>query len=271
MQYIYSLKDPMTGTPFYVGYTNGLERRFKEHVATSIKNIGPNFRRNAKLKTLVEAGYGYGDIMVVEHQVDTVEEAKTAEISTIKYFGRVDLKEGPLLNMTDGGDGNALPGVMNPMFGKDSPFKGKRHSAEVREKLSESAKRNWVGRTHAEYFGVEKSKAIIDNLKSTRIGTHHSESTKEKIGRANSKKVFTEDEKKRLSVRLYESPPNAKSYKLVSPDGTEYFTVKGLIALCRDLGLEKKHGKALQELIRRGVHTPSKKNSIVYGWSIFYI
>lgn len=74
------------------------------------------------------------------------EDAVNLEIELIKKYGRSDLNEGTLVNMTDGGDGgdtlsnhinrnSILEKFKNRYTGSLNPMYGKRHSKEVIDKL----------------------------------------------------------------------------------------------------------------------------------------
>jgi len=96
------------------------------------------------------------------------------EMDLIEVIGRRDLGTGPLLNMTDGGEGSC--GVV-----------GKKMSEEGKRKLSLINK------------GKKLSQETICKMVEGRKGYNHSEETKKKIGLANSKKRRSEEQKIALS------------------------------------------------------------------------
>lgn len=93
-----------------------------------------------------------------EYKVDilfeglTWEQAVEKEVELIKFYGRKNKGEGPLVNLTDGGEGNhgyvwkeeskkQISDSLKEYFKEnENPFKGKTHSEETRVKLSEHAK-----------------------------------------------------------------------------------------------------------------------------------
>jgi predicted XRE-type DNA-binding protein len=116
------------------------------------------------------------------------------EIQLINEIGRIDLKTGTLVNMTDGGDGlkgylfssesknkmsKRVQGKYNPMFdihrfGKDAPNFGKNHSKETKKKLSIKLKNRIIS---------EETKNKMSKSHIGMIGKNHSEETKSKISK----------------------------------------------------------------------------------------
>jgi hypothetical protein len=102
-EFVYIFKDPRNHIPFYVGKgskcDNGYER-CQNHIATAKR--GSTLPVHNKIRKLLELG------MLPEIEkiaVENNEQGLLLEIKLIKKLGRRDLKEGPLLNLTDGGDG----------------------------------------------------------------------------------------------------------------------------------------------------------------------
>jgi len=90
-----------------------------------------NNRRSEWWKSTVNK-YGY-EIIVLKEGISWSDACKI-EIDLIKYFGRRDLGEGPLVNMTNGGDGT-----------KGTTFnKGKKRSEEQKEYMSKLMKGRYV-------------------------------------------------------------------------------------------------------------------------------
>jgi hypothetical protein len=154
------------------------------------------------------------------HSGLTWEECIEKEIVLIKFYGRKDKGEGPLVNLTDGGEGNV--GFIYPEESKakisqtlkeyfkenENPFKGKSHSPETKERLSQLASERPVnydaiqamaehnrGRTYDEEHRKKLSEAaknrppmpqeVRDKISKTvsivQTGRQHSEETKQKI------------------------------------------------------------------------------------------
>ena len=263
---IYTLIDPRNNTPFYVGYSKNRETRFKQHLRE--KNTR-NFRKVKLLNDLVSLGFDFSDICLLEQKVDTIDEARELEILTISKYGRLDKNEGTLVNHTDGGDGTALPGKLNPMFGKDSPFKGRHHNNESKKMISEAQKNYWKAKSEDEK--IELLQPLWDKAVEARLGSTHSDETKEKIRQKALGRKATENEKQVRKERMLANPSNVKQYKIVSPEGNEYLATNGLRKVCDSLDLDPAAAKSFQRLIRKGLHTAKMKSSCVYGWEVFLI
>lgn len=113
--YVYVYRDPSHGNePIYVG--KGLESRPYDHLTR--EDIHPFVQRLQLMKR--------GGIEPIINVVDMPSEemAFQCEIDTIARFGRKNLGLGPLLNLTDGGEG----------------FSGYIPSAETRKKQSDAKK-----------------------------------------------------------------------------------------------------------------------------------
>lgn len=98
------------------------------------------------------------------------------EINLIAYHGRRDLKLGPLVNMTDGGEG--MSGFKFNQESKDkmgAANRGRIRSEETKSKLSKlsTGNKNSLGHKHS-----EETKTVLSKIN---IGKTHSEETKQKI------------------------------------------------------------------------------------------
>jgi len=143
--YIHRRKD--TGDIFYVGIGNNVKRAYE------IKN-----RSNKYWKHVVKK-YGH-DVEILEEGL-TWEEACLKEKELIKKYGRKDLGEGILVNMTDGGDGQSNP------------------SEETREKLKYRRTEEQKEKLRILQLGVKQSDATIQKRIDT--GFHKTESYRKKM------------------------------------------------------------------------------------------
>ena len=102
--YVYMYIDPETNIPFYVGkgcnrrYSDIHGHRYNTHLYNKIQKI----RRDKQCHVKYFTKFVYTNI--------TSEEALSHEIRLIKELGRKHIHTGPLLNLTEGGDG-----VRNPI------------------------------------------------------------------------------------------------------------------------------------------------------------
>jgi hypothetical protein len=145
-----------TGEVFYIGIGKDASRAYSKK------------KRNKHWKYIVDK-VGYAVDILIEGC--SIEDAKAVEIGMISDYGRKDLKLGPLVNMTDGGDGTI------------------NHSPEVIKSISQKL----VGR--------KRSVQSIESQRLTRIGTHLSEETKLKISERHKGRTFTENHKRKLSEK----------------------------------------------------------------------
>jgi hypothetical protein len=115
------------GKPFYIGKGKN-NRHLSKH------------GRNKYWHNIVSK-HDY-DIIVLEDNLSSCDSCNR-EIYWIDRIGRKDLNKGPLVNMTDGGDGlsGSIRSENSKLYGKLNPFYGKTHSEETRKKISESNKR----------------------------------------------------------------------------------------------------------------------------------
>jgi hypothetical protein len=89
---------------FYVGKGKDVDERHQQHLkAARRKKNGPAFHK--KLRSMIECGAPYEFRVVFEspHEADAIAE----ERRRITSYGRRDLETGPLLNLTDGGEGSS--------------------------------------------------------------------------------------------------------------------------------------------------------------------
>jgi len=89
--------------------------------------------------------YWHNIVNKVEYDIDiiynelTLEEAFTKEIELIKFYGRADLNQGSLVNMTDGGEGGKGSKLTNKhKLALLNSKLGKTYSEEHRKRISES-------------------------------------------------------------------------------------------------------------------------------------
>jgi len=119
MFYAYLYVDPITFEPFYVGKGQG-DRALSHFEYGVIGN--PHFERRLK-KMLKEQKVPF----IQKISCSTEKEAFNLERGLIKLIGRADLKRGPLLNLTDGGEGPA----------------GRKSSEKVKKRMRENNPANY--------------------------------------------------------------------------------------------------------------------------------
>lgn len=173
MPYVYRHIRLDKNEPFYIGI--GSDKKYKRAFEKT--------RRNKMW---------YDVINKTDYEVDILidglswEQACEKEKEFIKLYGRKDINNGSLVNMTDGGDGT------NGMI----------MSEEWRKNKSNSLKGNKYAKNlkHSNEF-IEK---FTNSLKGNKyaLGLKHSEKTKLKISNANKGRIVSDEYKKKLSERM---------------------------------------------------------------------
>lgn len=164
MNYVYAHYKSNTDEIFYIGIAKRKSR------FTSKKSRNPHWHN------IVNKHGFYHKII---HEFENIHDCYAAEVRLIKKYGRADIGAGPLVNMTDGGEGcinisiesrNKISAAIKGVIRSDE-FKsncrlrqtGKKHSDETKKRMSDSQKQ-------------------ID--KSYLVGMRLSDSTKDKISKS---------------------------------------------------------------------------------------
>jgi len=152
MAYIYKHFRKDTNEVFYIGIAK-TKRRITSHT-----NRNPHW-----LHIVNKVGF---EFEIIESDLSW-EDACEKEKYWIKYYGRNDLNEGTLVNMTDGGDG-----VFNI-------------SAESKSQMSLAKKGKLLSYEHKKNIGIAVKNRWKDesqrNKMTRKVGWNHSEETKNKI------------------------------------------------------------------------------------------
>ena len=167
--YVYAHYRPNDGKIFYIG--KGCDRRAYEHES-----------RNKHWRAIVKKYGGFTVEIIHDDLDDTL--AKMLECSYIHCYGREDLKEGPLANKTDGGEGTSGRKYSKETRAKIGAYsKTRRHTEETKTKISKS-----VGGANHPNFGKKHGKSTLKKMSmvkrgklNPRFGIHLSEETKAKI------------------------------------------------------------------------------------------
>lgn len=140
--YVYRHIRKDTRKPFYIGLGKKY-KKFSNTMPSEYKRAF-SFRRSKHWKNIVnKAGY-WVDIMMEDL---TKEEAISKEVEFIKLYGRSDIGDGLLCNMTDGGDisGSLPPEIEKERRRKISIYSRKRTwTEETKRKISESKKKHVI-------------------------------------------------------------------------------------------------------------------------------
>lgn len=170
-----------TNTPFYVGIG-------KQMPGTGSYGRASSKHCRNKYWVNIVAKHGYTVEIFYETSIESEIIAKEKEF--ISLYGRRDLGNGILVNMTDGGEGRFSYSIeqrreyAERMRGRVSPMKGKKLSEETRKKMSEVQSQ----RNYSYLKGLKKhTQENKDRLSNRNIGNKynlgkfHSEETKIKM------------------------------------------------------------------------------------------
>lgn len=227
--YVYLYLDPTVPTecdlgfqPFYVGRGRGnrdtvhLKEAAKYAHASmdEIKAKRLNMLKIRKIHNLLLQSTP--PIIVRKYENLSLDESKNLEVFLIAQYGRRFLGDGPLTNLTVGGEGRVVchAGPFNPFYGKSvsiehrkklsAVHKGKTISQDQRSKISKSLK----GKKNKLVGRVNKSIAVRKTIESNPMATQF-----QQLGNL-----------------------KRKTWKLVSPTGQVFITTS-LPKLCKTLGL----------------------------------
>ena len=161
MAIVYKHTRKTTGEPFYIG------------IGASIKRAYSKVDRNRYWRSIVEKD-GY-DVWIL-HTDLTWQEACSREVELIAEIGRRDLGLGPLINLTDGGEGTVGAVRLQERTIRIIETKRKKgtlmHTQETKRKISQALK------------GKVKSETHRRNSSLARIGKPQTEESKKKKSEA---------------------------------------------------------------------------------------
>lgn len=190
--YVYGYFDAQDGTPFYIGKGKG--SRLYHHLKEA---VNPNTKDKNKHKIRkIKKHISYGTNPVIEIIDGGLSESVAFELEEflIKTIGRADLGNGPLTNMSDGGEGlvgliRDMGGVKNPNYGKrgeESIWWGKSHTEETKEKMRLSQVGKIFSEDHKLAMRKPKSDAGREAIALARRTSSYrpSDETKKKISEA---------------------------------------------------------------------------------------
>jgi hypothetical protein len=217
MPYVYRHIRLDKNEPFYIGI--GSDMTYKRAKEKS---------RRSQLWNKIIAKTDYE----VEILVDdiTFDYAKLKEIEFIKLYGRIDLGNGTLANLTDGGDG-----LINRIF-----------TPEHRRKLSLSQ----VGR--------KVSEEQKDKLRKYRVGIPNSPEARSKISKANKGRINTPELMELLRNRKGEKNP------VFGIKGANNKNFKGFIEVSKD-GVYLGKYEGIRECAERFNVTTTKISAVLHG------
>ena len=164
----------------YIGITNDVERRYKEHLTHNNQLIDKKIKEygieNFIFKILFEGEY---------------EECKEKEKFYIKEYKTLAKEYG--YNIVEGGDGCV----------------GFNHSEETKQKISESMKKRFENKENHPNYRRKMSEKQKESLREYHTGMTMSDETKQKISDKLKNRIFSDEHKRKISESMKgENNPN---------------------------------------------------------------
>jgi hypothetical protein len=131
--YIYQYFDPIRKEPIYIGKGSG--KRYLYHLYRRNTKNTPFYNRIKWIKK-----QGREPLITKLHEDFSEEKVFKIETNLIKKIGRKDLGKGPLLNLTDGGEGKS-----GFKFSKESinKMRGHKRTQEEKDNISKHNSKSW--------------------------------------------------------------------------------------------------------------------------------
>ena len=213
--------------PFYVG--EGIYDRRLDHLHEAKNNSVPKYANRHKfyrIRKLLVNGLS-PIIIIIANKLEKIA-AQQLEINLIKTIGRADNRNGPLLNLTAGGDINPiLFGNRNPMYGRRWTDKQKReHSLKIKRLNATLSSADYDAKYKKPFpeSAKQKLRLKMKGIGNPMYGKTHSVMTKQKIGKKS---------KERMTGELN---PRAEIWRVTDPNGKEII-VKSLQSFCQERGM----------------------------------
>jgi hypothetical protein len=188
------------GLPFYIG------------IGKTIARAKSKRSRNKYWSHIVNK-YGYN--VEILHTNISWEEACELEKQYIKQYGRSDLGLGPLVNMTDGGDGNSnfspiiIEQISNKLKGRFigvlNPNYDRKHTDEIKRKISLSNKGKILSESHIQSIikaniGRKLSDEIKRKISQSQMGEKNHMWGKKGINNPNYDRKLSDETKRKISL-----------------------------------------------------------------------
>jgi len=161
MAYVYKHIRKDTNNVFYIGIGGD----------TKYQRSKSNKQRNKYWNNIVNK---VGFISEIIEDNLTWEEACERERYWIKFYGRCDLNEGLLVNMTNGGDG---------AYGRISAMKGKYHTVDTINKIKNSMKGKHCGKSNP-FYKHKHTELSLEKIKTALLGHDCSADVREKMSKS---------------------------------------------------------------------------------------
>ena len=191
MAYVYQHIRLDTDEVFYIGIGSDTDGKYER--ANEIR------RRNNRYWCNIVNKVGYR-VEIIKDSISW-EDACEEEIRLIKHYGRRDLNEGNLVNLTNGGEGGLGHIVSEEVKQKlrDANL-GKRMANESKQKIREANKgRIFTEQTRKKLSKALKGRIFTEETRKKLRGRKLSEEHRQKLLEANIGKIVSEETRKKIS------------------------------------------------------------------------
>ncbi len=176
--------------PFYVGKGKG--KRAWDHLK---ENQQKRSKKYYVIRKILREGYQLKPLILKQSMTDN--EAIEEEITLISLIGREDLEKGPLLNLTNGGDGHS--GAIG-----GNPFKNKTEEEMIliRDKLSKASKGEnnpMFGKNYRDLMTEEAIEAHDKKISEANKGKPKSEEFKKQVSERFTGRTFSKETLEKMS------------------------------------------------------------------------
>lgn len=252
--------------PFYVGKGSGRRCNYHLNEAKNKNSKLINKSNINKIKSILKDGF---EPFIEKIYINISEnEAYLKEVELISEIGRKDLKNGPLTNLTSGGDGTSgyvftdedKIKMSNAQKNGNHYLKLNGHSEESKKKLSKSKigdknpmygkKSHNSGMSLEERYGEIKAEKIKNKLIESHIGKKFSEETKLKMSLKRKGKPLSGNFK-----------GNPKTFIFIDPDKKEYKVTGNFDKFCKE-------NELLIHIFKKIIQN-KRKNKFWNGWTVY--
>ena len=147
--YVYHLINSIDGQPFYIG--KGTGSRMYQHIREAERTTYTHRPVHNKIRSIISKG---GEVEYKKFECLTEDEAFAEEKRYIALFGRRDLGLGPLMNLSDGGEGaqrnrDSVERTAAKHRGMKRSDESKENMRQAQHKLSVEHKQKYGGKGHS--------------------------------------------------------------------------------------------------------------------------
>ena len=192
--------------PFYIG--KGSNDRMYAHVSVVKKQgIDCNIVKSRKINAILKEGLNVKYKKLYQYQPE--DRALSLEIDVTKKIGRLNIKTGPLTNLTEGGEKRIITDEIRKRISKGVKADWKKKKENGYE-MSEDHKNN-IGKNIKKHWQTEEYRVKQKNNPAF-SGHTHTDETKKKMSKAHNGLKHSEESKKKIS-QANKGKPKSKEHR----------------------------------------------------------